>query len=100
MRGWGLNFIASVLLVVAACGGQDTGRIDTACRSNIECAPSELCATGLCENGLGVCQERPVMCDDNVVNEVCGCDGETYQNDCFASLNGIRLAKTGPCDIR
>lgn len=100
MRARRVDFIACAVLLLAGCGGQDAGRIDTACRSNADCAPTELCATGLCENGVGVCQERPVVCDESVVDEVCGCDGQTYQNDCFASLNGIRLARTGPCGVQ
>ena len=100
MRRRAVHLMTCVVLLLAGCIGQDAGRIDTACRSNEDCAPTELCATGLCENGVGVCQERPVTCDDSVVDEVCGCNGQTYQNDCFASLNGIRLARNGPCEVR
>jgi len=28
---------------------------------------------------------------------VCGCDGQTYQNTCFADMAGVRLSRTGPC---
>ena len=72
------------------------GRIDEACTSNADCAESELCATGLCEGGLGECVPRPETCRDNV-SPVCGCDGFSYQNRCFAEQAGIRLATATAC---
>ncbi|TFH31661.1 MAG: hypothetical protein E4H00_03050, partial [Myxococcales bacterium] len=39
---------------------------------------------------------RPTMCPDTD-SPVCGCDGQTYQNVCFADMAGVRLAITGPC---
>jgi NAD(P)-dependent dehydrogenase (short-subunit alcohol dehydrogenase family) len=96
-----LVFIGLLALVVGVlffflqgCG--DAGRIDTACQSNSDCAATELCATGLCEGGLGVCTDRPTTCPDTD-DPVCGCDDETYQNRCFADMAGVRLARTGPC---
>ena len=87
-------------LVASGCGdnrtGNNAGRIDAACTSNAECLETELCATGLCEGGLGTCRPRPTECDD-VTSFVCGCDGRTYQNTCFAEQAGVRLAQTGAC---
>lgn len=88
--------LAAGLIVFLLQGCGDAGRIDTACRSNDDCAATELCATGLCEGGIGVCTERPTMCPDTD-SPVCGCDGQTYQNTCFADMAGVRLARTGPC---
>lgn len=84
------------LIVLLLQGCADSDSIDAACRSNSDCAATELCATGLCEGGLGVCTERPTMCPDTD-SPVCGCDGQTYQNVCFADMAGVRLAITGPC---
>ncbi len=87
------------LLALLCClhlGCNDSNDIDDACTSNADCADTELCATGLCEGGLGVCTERPTMCPDTE-SPVCGCDGVTYENDCFATMDGVRLARTGPC---
>jgi hypothetical protein len=85
----------SLLTFLLACDG-GAGRIDQACQSNADCASSELCATGLCEGGLGACIERPTTCED-VDSPVCGCDGRTYQTDCFATRAGVRLATNQPC---
>ena len=92
----GLPALVAGLSVFLLQGCGDAGSIDTACRSNDDCAPTELCATGLCEGGVGVCNERPTMCPDTD-SPVCGCDGQTYQNACFADMAGVRLAVTGPC---
>ena len=88
--------LAAGLIVFLLQGCGDAGRIDTACGSNDDCAATELCATGLCDGGLGVCTERPAMCPDTD-SPVCGCDDQTYQNVCFADMAGVRLAHTGPC---
>lgn len=85
----------SLLAFLIACD-TSAGRIDQACSSNSDCASTELCATGLCEGGLGACIERPTTCED-VDNPVCGCDGRTYQTVCFASREGVRLATNQPC---
>ena len=92
----GLLALAAGLIVSLLQGCGDAGRIDPACQSNDDCAATELCATGLCEGGLGVCTERPTMCPDTD-SPVCGCDDQTYQNVCFADMAGVRLAHTGPC---
>ena len=88
-------FAGFVLGALGACD-PGAGRIDTACRSNADCAPDELCGTGFCEGGVGACIARPTTCPDTD-DPVCGCDGLTYPNDCFASLAGIRLATEQPC---
>jgi len=89
------SFACAVLaLTMAACG--DAGRIEEACRSNADCLETQLCATGICEGGLGVCVERPTMCESGG-EQACGCDGRTYENACFASLDGTRLAQLGAC---
>lgn len=32
------------------------------------------------------------------VDPVCGCNGVTYSNHCFAGCAGIEVVKNGPCD--
>lgn len=73
------------------------GACDTSCVSNADCGDSQFCATGLCEGGIGVCNERPESCDGEDVSYVCGCDGTTYENACLARQAGLNLRNTGPC---
>lgn len=96
LRPMSFHSVCLAALCALALGCGDAGSIDTACRSNDDCAETELCATGICENGIGLCMERPTICPDTV-QPVCGCDDETYQNVCFADMAGVRLAKQGPC---
>ncbi len=34
-----------------------------------------------------------------VYEPVCGCDGETYSNTCFAFLAGVTVAHDGQCGV-
>lgn len=86
--------VACLSLSAFGCG--DAGIIETACRSNADCTETQLCATGLCSNGLGFCEDRPTSCDDRI-SLVCGCDGRTYDSTCLAYQAGIRLAQQGAC---
>ncbi len=67
------------------------------CRENKECGAGEFCAKrpGDCD-GLGTCQERPQACIA-LWDPVCGCDGRTYSNICYAATAGINVLHEGPC---
>ncbi len=45
----------------------------------------------------GVCTPRPEVCDLSL-SEVCGCDGKTYSNACFANMDGTSVLHDGPCE--
>jgi hypothetical protein len=45
----------------------------------------------------GVCTARPDACDA-IYKPVCGCDGETYGNDCEANVAGVSVAHEGECE--
>ncbi|MBC8073893.1 MAG: hypothetical protein IAG13_36580 [Deltaproteobacteria bacterium] len=65
------------------------------------CLPGEYCdwADDMCGDGLdGVCVAVPVACDD-ILEPVCGCDGEDYANDCEAAALGIDVAYDGMCSL-
>jgi hypothetical protein len=75
------------------CGG-DTG---------VTCDAKRFCDYTLAENcgrrgDTGTCTARPDACD-TVEQPVCGCDGKTYSNECFANMAGVAIAATGGCDL-
>ncbi|GJM26845.1 MAG: hypothetical protein DHS20C16_32600 [Phycisphaerae bacterium] len=78
------------------------GTCDDGCQTNADCAFAgqifgEYCqkATGDCD-GTGSCSPVPQFCLD-VWIPVCGCDGQTYSNTCYANRVGVNVAHEGAC---
>ena len=69
------------------------------CTSAADCDATEYCATpeGTC-GGTGTCTGRAigVYCFD-MWQPVCGCDGVTYANTCYAQKAGASLLSDGAC---
>ncbi len=67
------------------------------CRSNDGCPRTEFCEVDNCTDEWGFCQLRPEFCPD-VWDPVCGCDGRTYSNACYAARSGVSVDYEGECE--
>ena len=67
------------------------------CLTNFDCPLDSYCekAIGFCDI-VGECIERPGSCRFYTFH-VCGCDGITYLNDCFAAKARISIDYLDPC---
>ncbi len=74
--------------------GQVCGPIE-----NGACPAGQVCDIQSCGVGAtGVCVGQPDVCADEALQPVCGCDDNTYDNDCARLLAGVAKAHDGPCD--
>jgi len=100
---WGLWCVG----LLGACvpgehGGADGGASACGSRGTQSCEDDEFCkypVSAACgeADAPGVCTAAPDVCYE-IFKPVCGCDGVTYTNDCFAAHASASVRHEGACD--
>jgi len=69
------------------------------CTDDTDCPPGTICQV-FCDES-GECESRCLVPDcvcPEYYEPVCGADGVTYDNRCFASCAGVQILYPGPCE--
>jgi hypothetical protein len=102
-----LIFCAAMLaLLISIPSGADAARPGKTCGGFLgkPCDAGEFCQfkPGTCGrfDMLGVCAKTPRFCPQVTGPKlmVCGCNGQTFGNDCMRRQAGVSLAHRGKCE--
>jgi len=84
-------------------GGMCNDEYGVSCEDNTQFCelPPGICnmGSGMPDMMAGMCSPKPEDCGTESYDdlEVCGCDGETYANECERLSKGVSLDYMGPC---
>jgi hypothetical protein len=91
----------TMLLMVGLAATTNTVDAATACATNDDCSAEEFCwlPDGECtpQEMIGLCWVIPSACPADY-DPVCGCDYQTYSNDCMAHMAGVSMVHYGDCE--
>eukprot|EP01098_Paradermamoeba_levis_P015142 TRINITY_DN752_c0_g1_i1.p1 TRINITY_DN752_c0_g1~~TRINITY_DN752_c0_g1_i1.p1 ORF type:complete len:252 (-),score=39.21 TRINITY_DN752_c0_g1_i1:80-835(-) len=101
----GKNYLSRCNAALANMSVSFYGKCPVTCRNDSDCPQltetKPFCefAIGVCgasAGGLGLCTPRPESCF-GLHDPVCGCDGVTYSNVCYAAAGGVNVRVKGNC---
>ena len=64
------------------------------CKKNNNCVSIPLVESGICIDSALI--DSTLLCIE-IYEPVCGCDGVTYSNYCYADISGVKSYVTGEC---
>lgn len=74
------------------------GECESTCTKNSDCGDGEFCHFDFATcGGEGTCESINETCDP-LYSPVCGCNGQTFANACFANAFGMSIAYNGICE--
>jgi Kazal-type serine protease inhibitor-like protein len=76
------------------CPLRDGGGV---CASNSDCGPGLYCKKSPCSAATGTCEGEPSFLTCSGTSPACGCDHQTYDNDCEAASYGVSVDFEGQC---